>query len=152
MRKYLLRALLTGLFAPVAFTGLSRADGPDLLVPQPDVPVYVHEAIPEAATMPVPPPASHVPGPTSRLAPEDRIPYHPITNFTHNCKYYCWSHHNNVGCGSLKAECKFIFGSCHEFYGEPCFKGPPPPPAPPGSNYPSGANYGYGPAAGCGCP
>lgn len=150
MRKYLPRALLAGLLGSFALTGLARADEPDLLVPQP-TPVFAQDAGPEAAAMPLSPPASHVPGPTSRLAPEDRIPYHPITNFAHNCKYYCWSHHNNVGCGSLKAECKFIFGSCHEFYGEPCFKGPPPPPNPSGANYGAAPNYGYGPA-GCGCP
>jgi hypothetical protein len=55
----------------------------------------------------------------------------------------CWSHHNNVGCGSLKAECTFIFSSCRVFYGEPCFNGPPPDPA-----KPAGPDLGR---SGCGC-
>ncbi|MCI0458323.1 MAG: hypothetical protein L0Z62_15270 [Gemmataceae bacterium] len=55
----------------------------------------------------------------------------------------CWAHHNTLGCGSLQSECKFIFGSCRTFYGEPCFKGPPPSPFPPG--------YGSG-STECRCP
>jgi hypothetical protein len=37
----------------------------------------------------------------------------------------CWSHHNALLCGSWQSECTFIFGSCREFFGEPCL--PPPP-------------------------
>jgi hypothetical protein len=32
----------------------------------------------------------------------------------------CWSHHDNLDCGSLKSELTFIFGSCRAFYGERC--------------------------------
>jgi hypothetical protein len=43
----------------------------------------------------------------------------------------CWSTHNCPCCGSLKADCTFLFGSCRQFFGEPCLKGPPPlPPYP----------------------
>jgi hypothetical protein len=38
----------------------------------------------------------------------------------------CWAHHNMFGCGSLKSECTFIFGSCRAFYGQLCLKEPPP--------------------------
>ena len=41
--------------------------------------------------------------------------------------WYCWASINSVGCGSLKSECDFVFGSCRRFFGEPCLKGPPPP-------------------------
>lgn len=41
----------------------------------------------------------------------------------HPCK--CWSHHNYMGCGSFRSECRFIFGSCRQFFNEPCLKGPP---------------------------
>lgn len=34
----------------------------------------------------------------------------------------------DIGCSSLKSECIFFFGSCRQFFGEPCLKGPPPPP------------------------
>jgi hypothetical protein len=44
----------------------------------------------------------------------------------------CWSHHNSYTCGSLKSELTFVFGSCREFFGEPCLPGPPQPPMPPG--------------------
>jgi hypothetical protein len=42
----------------------------------------------------------------------------------HNC--CCASHHNDLGCTSGKADCKFIFGSCRTFFGEPCPQGPSP--------------------------
>jgi hypothetical protein len=37
----------------------------------------------------------------------------------------CYSSHNSFTCGTLKSECIFIFGSCRDFFGEPCLKGPP---------------------------
>ncbi len=40
----------------------------------------------------------------------------------------CWSHVNNVGCGSFRADMTFIFGSCRAFFGEPCQHGPQSPP------------------------
>jgi len=45
----------------------------------------------------------------------------------------CWATHESVGCGSCQAERTFIFGSCREFFGEPCLQGPPP--LPPGVSY-----------------
>src|SRR5437762_1613433 len=47
-----------------------------------------------------------------------------------NC---CWASSNTMGCGNLKTDFLFAFGSCRQFYGEPCLNGPPPPVAPPGS-------------------
>jgi hypothetical protein len=60
----------------------------------------------------------------------------------------CRSDRFTLGCGNLKTELSFVFSSCRTFYGEPCWKGPPPPGAP---------GYGYGPMpapaqAGCRCP
>ena len=55
---------------------------------------------------------------------------HPIYNCYLNSPFYCVTHHNLAGCGSLKSELVFIFGSCRQFYGEPCFKGPNPYPHP----------------------
>jgi hypothetical protein len=37
----------------------------------------------------------------------------------------CWSHPDCYCCGSLKSECSFIFGSCREFFNEPCLNAPP---------------------------
>lgn len=48
----------------------------------------------------------------------------------------CWSHHNSFLCGSCESELRFVFGSCRQFFGEPCLPGPatypyaPPPPFP----------------------
>src|SRR5262245_57250785 len=42
----------------------------------------------------------------------------------HNC--CCASHHNDLGCTGGDADCKFIFGSCRTFWGEPCARGPSP--------------------------
>lgn len=65
---------------------------------------------------------------------------------------FCWAHHNSPGCGNFYSEFNFIFGSCRTFYGEPCFRGPPPLPVPAGYGY--GADYAYPPAdqGGCRCP
>ena len=40
--------------------------------------------------------------------------------------YCCASHHNDLGCTSGGADCKFIFGSCRTFWSEPCPLGPSP--------------------------
>lgn len=48
----------------------------------------------------------------------------------------CWTTHYTLGCSSLKSECKFIFGSCRTFYGEPCLGAPPPALRPPGYTLP----------------
>jgi hypothetical protein len=37
----------------------------------------------------------------------------------------CWSHHNLFGCGSIKSDLTFMFGSCRTFFGEPCLSPPP---------------------------
>jgi hypothetical protein len=60
----------------------------------------------------------------------------PVRTWFHKCMndkgVGCWSHHNMYTCGSWKSECTFVFGSCREFFGEPCLPGPPQPPMPPG--------------------
>lgn len=50
----------------------------------------------------------------------------------------CWSSFNGYGCGSLKSDAAFIFGSCRTFFGEPCLKGAPPSPLPPWAGEESG--------------
>jgi hypothetical protein len=64
----------------------------------------------------------------------------------------CWSHNNAYLCGSWKSECIFVFGSCREFFGEPCLPGPPQPLMPPGYGPPPSylPQPGFGPQAGPG--
>jgi hypothetical protein len=41
----------------------------------------------------------------------------------------CWADYNSdYNCGSFHSECRFIFGSCRQFWREPCFTAPPPSP------------------------
>jgi len=78
----------------------------------------------------------------------------PIVDAVHDCMHAkgvgCWSHHNSYTCGSWKSECTFVFGSCREFFGEPCLPGPPAPPAVPGGGPfqgpGGGSSAGYGAA------
>jgi hypothetical protein len=71
--------------------------------------------------------------------PPAHVPHHPVRNWCHDHIYSCWSHHNAYLCGSWKSECTFVFGSCREFFGEPCLAGPPPSPFPPGYPPPPGS-------------
>jgi hypothetical protein len=50
--------------------------------------------------------------------------------FIANVPICCWATHNTLGCGNFGSEFNFVFGSCRTFYGEPCYRGPPPPPVP----------------------
>jgi hypothetical protein len=38
----------------------------------------------------------------------------------------CWAHFNNYSCGSWQSEAAFMFGSCRNFFGEPCMGLPEP--------------------------
>jgi hypothetical protein len=60
----------------------------------------------------------------------------PVRDYVHECMHHlgvgCWSHHNMYTCSSFHSEFIFVFGSCRQFFGEPCLPGPPEPPMPPG--------------------
>ena len=56
-------------------------------------------------------------------------PAHPfLAHLLHPHSWCCGSDPYNPGCDSWEDECIFLFGSCREFYGEPCYKKSPPPP------------------------
>ena len=59
------------------------------------------------------------PGPQSRLQ-----------RALNRCGLGCFTTHNVPGCGSLHSELTFMFGSCRQFFGEPCFARPLPYPVP----------------------
>lgn len=75
--------------------------------------------------------------------PQQPAKQHPLLDRLHAHRWFdrsrthpwsCWAHHNDPTCGSLKADCAFIFGSCRTFFGESCRQGPAPLPLPYGSN------------------
>jgi hypothetical protein len=47
-----------------------------------------------------------------------------VGTWLRNHNVACWTHHNNMGCGSFMSDWKFMFGSCRTFFGEPCFSKP----------------------------
>lgn len=68
-------------------------------------------------------------------------------------RFGCWAHHNSYSCGSYRSETVFIFGSCRAFFGEACWKTPPPAFGPdyvPPGTAPGG--FGALQPKGCGCP
>ncbi len=42
----------------------------------------------------------------------------------------CYANFNDYSCSNLHTELLWVFGSCRQFYGERCLKGPPPSPVP----------------------
>ncbi len=158
MRRWLIRAVLAVLGLGAA-AGFGRAQSLPVAT-NPPAPGVTATTGPTAVAVPSsvawPDPAfSHLPVPTPAPAlVADPNQMHPFKARLHNLiqrhPSYCWSSHNSVGCGSLEAECTFLFGSCRQFFGEPCFKGQP---TIPGLPPPPGAPaYGYGVgAAGGGC-
>ncbi len=80
---------------------------------------------------------------------------HCLVRWWKNRPWNCWSHHNSFLCSSCESEWRFVFGSCREWWGEPCLKGPPtypylppppyPPPNPQGAAANANFNYPYSP-------
>lgn len=128
-------------------TGLGRAQDAAVTPPPPAAPL---------AAVPAPPPLP--PGAVPGGTPDGRwYPYGPLEiqevasanpprrqPLRSVLRYFnvgCWSDINHTGCGNLKSECTFAFGSCHDFYKEQC---EPCPPLPWSRNAP-------GRSQGCGC-
>ena len=89
-------------------------------------------------------------------APADSDPGTGVHGWLRRHNLYCWSHHDSPGCGSLKAEYIYIFGSCRDWYGEPCMPRPEQyPPAPTGWPGANGSPVPHGWSApaqkSCGC-
>jgi hypothetical protein len=133
LRKWYLRALFAGILGGGVMAGLARAGNYDR--PPPLVPA-------ESPEETCPGQDGKHPHPVLKLIASHPIltciQKRPVVTFVHN-EFCCWSTPNALGCGSLKGECTFIFGSCRDWYGEPCLKGAPPP-LPPGwpPGYPPG--------------
>jgi hypothetical protein len=151
-QRWYLRAALAAIIGMGVAASLSRAEGP---APNPEPWAVIEYGAGGH------PPSEAAPGPEAGGFAHKG----PVRDWFHDCMHRhgvgCWSHHNMYTCGSWKSECTFVFGSCREFFGEPCLPGPPQPPMPPGygppptylpqPGYPAayGAGYGYGQKSGC---
>ncbi len=45
----------------------------------------------------------------------------PVRSKLNQCGYWCKSNINWYGCGGIRSELQFVFGSCRTFFTEPCF-------------------------------
>jgi hypothetical protein len=124
-RSLLRRALLAAALGMGVTAGLARADGPS---PAPKTVVEGQVATSQDAV-----PQEGVPcdegAPTHHklawLRPRN------VAQAVHNHgPIGCYANFNDYSCSSLHSECLWIFGSCRQFYGERCLKGPPPSPVP----------------------
>jgi hypothetical protein len=85
---------------------------------------------PHTQVVPVPETPPSMVGPSFYIPPQyPPLPFaaqtsRPIRVWMQKCGVGCWSHINTIGCGSLRADWEFIFGSCRTFFGEPCQHGP----------------------------
>jgi hypothetical protein len=150
MDRWFSRAMLTALCGLGLTAGMARGQAVRV-VPEAAPPAgaeVVYDGAPNAGVVM---PAPEMPG-----ADHDVVPGHfPWLRQHFMSKgVACWTSHNSPGCGSLKADCTFIFGSCRQFFGEPCFGGPPTSPAE--FYYQMQARFwgpvpGYGPPPATGC-
>src|SRR5262245_38783694 len=107
------------------WAGFARANEPTAGVP--GQLFYPHHQI---SPPPVTPPTQV--GPTLYVPPQ----YPPLPYDANNSRWIgtclqrfgvgCWSHHNCIGCSSLRSTLTFYFGSCRAYFMEPCLHGPPP--------------------------
>jgi hypothetical protein len=69
----------------------------------------------------------HAPPKRHRLRPWAGDRHYPLADWWRNrIPLLCYSHFNDYSCGGVHSEYLFHFGSCRQFFGERCLKGPPP--------------------------
>jgi hypothetical protein len=105
MHHTVARALLAGAMGLGVLSGLARAD---------ERPVTPIRVTPEELLSPEVPAA-----PVMHSKPAK---HRPVRDWFRNLG--CYVEPNNLGCTSFRATTRFIFGSCREFFGEPCLQGP----------------------------
>lgn len=133
-QRWYVRAALAALIGMGVAAGLARAQPP---APGPDPQPWAVIEFGSGGQLPPPAPAAEAPAAPHRPV-RDWIHNrpHPVQDHIHDCLHEhglgCWSHHNAYLCSSWKSEHTFIFGSCREFFGEPCLPSAPPPPFPAG--------------------
>jgi hypothetical protein len=114
-------AMIVFILSALGMPATVRADGPPL-EPVPNVipPPGDSPAVKEAAVGP-----AVVPLVAEKAAKKPLCPL--LAHFLHPHSWGCGSDPYNPGCSSCEDECIFLFGSCRQFYGEPCYKKSPPP-------------------------
>jgi hypothetical protein len=60
--------------------------------------------------------------------------FKPVCDCLRSHGYGCWNRIEHPGCTSCSAQWTFMFGSCRQFFGEPCLTGPPSQNGMPGGN------------------
>jgi hypothetical protein len=157
-QRWILRKIPAVLLGLGMIAGISRADDARPMPSGPAAPPVMEQTAPVQGPafssgdviLPEAAPVGDDPGRPHSFG--ERLKAHIHKCLAANVPLFCWAHHNGLGCGNIKSECNFIFGSCRTFYGEPCFRGPPPPPVPPGYPYGPGAPGGRGASGDCRCP
>jgi hypothetical protein len=126
MRKTLFQAVLAGLVVLGVGAGLAQAQQPNM--PSQVLPAG-HKAVKAAK-------AADCSGNCGEQDDEQRNGLlKRLKRRINNCPGNCWADGQAYHCDSLKATCRFIFGSCRSFFGEPCLQGPPTGPLPAPSPY-----------------
>jgi hypothetical protein len=121
MSRWLLRLGLAVLLGMV----LSRADAQEVVAtPQPIQPVVHEMSLPAVSATPSTGCTSCQQNPPNPLEQGNWL-----TRQIHGCMWShgvgCSANHNSNGCTSCYARWVFVFGSCRQFFGEPCI--PPQP-------------------------
>jgi hypothetical protein len=129
MQPWYVRAAVAAAIGLGVVAGLARGQPP---VPGPNPEPW---AVIEYGSRPAPPPVSTAPDEVvagEMAAPAARR--RPLLDWWHNRPslaekwqnhpWNCRATHFEATCGSWESECVFIFGSCRQFFGETCQRGP----------------------------
>jgi hypothetical protein len=138
MKRWRLLGVLVGLGLSI---GSARANDPPLGVPGQIFYPHTQIAPPPVTGPTMTGPAYYTPPNYPALPPIVDGP-RPIRVLMQKFGVGCWSHMNNITCGSLRADLTFAFSACRPWIGEPCQHGPqavpPGEPMPPPSLAPWG--------------
>ena len=113
MMRLALRTLALGLGICVLAAGASAAERPIVVnvnFTQPFVPPNVPPTAPTATE------SGYVSMPIDMTMPPP--------NVLNRTGLACYTNRNSPGCSSLRNDLRFIFGSCRDFFGEPCLPHP----------------------------
>lgn len=117
--RWYVRMVLSAVIGLGVVAGLARAEPPQPN-PEPWAVIEYGRYSPGVPTVETAPPVVQAPS---------RKPLRRFLDWYREHSWTCRTHHDDFGCSSWESECVFIFGSCRQFFGEPCRKGPSPYPS-----------------------